>query len=130
MDIISILRQKDCFASLSGVDESTIKTAEDKLGLVFCSDYRQYVSEFGAVSYYGHELTGVTNAPALDVVRVTEAERDFAENVPHEWYVIERLNIDGVSIWQDSKTGRIFKTSPNAAPVKICESLLKYIALD
>ncbi len=130
MDLISTLKQKDSFISLSGADDFSIKAAEKQLGLKFYPEYREYLSSLGAATYYGHELTGISNAPAIDVVQVTESERSFVENVPQNWYVIERLDIDGISIWQDSLTGKIYRTSPNTVPVEICDSLLKYVECD
>ena len=97
------------------------------IGLIFCKDYRDYVARFGAVSYYGHELTGVTDSLALDVVRITEMEREYAESNPQDWYVIERTNIDGIVFWQEARTGIIFRTAPKTMPVEMCDSLTSYV---
>ncbi len=127
MDIVTTLKKKDGFVSLGGADDSMIERAEKRLNLVFCQDYRTYVAQFGAASYYGHELTGVTNAPALDVVRITEMEKESSESIPQDWYVIERTDIDGIVFWQDARTGKIFRTAPKTMPVEMCDSLTSYV---
>ncbi len=55
-------------------------------------------------------------------------EREYTENIPSDWYVIEQLNIDAIVIWQSS-SGEIYQTSPNTEPEKICESLADYICM-
>lgn len=129
MDIITILRKKNGFVSLCGAENTMIEYAERQLNLTFCKDYRVYVGHCGAASYFGHELTGVTNTPALDVVRITETEWINTKDISRDWYVIERANIDGIVFWQDSNTGKVFRTMPNMEPVEICDSLTNYIRL-
>lgn len=126
-NIISCIRQKEAFVSLQGAERQEIEDAERKLNVEFTMEYREYVSEFGAVSYYGHELTGVCKAPEADVVNITFDERKFLKGIPSNWYVIEQMHIDGIVVWQ-SEDGTIYRTAPNTEPVKLCDSLMEYIA--
>lgn len=126
MNIVDCLKEKEAFISLQGADEQAIENSEQALGVKFAKEYKNYVKAFGAASYYGHELTGVCNAPAIDVVAVTTQERDFSGDIPADWYVIEQAHIDGIVFWQDKK-GFIHKTGPGKKPVKVCDSLLEYI---
>lgn len=125
-DVVLCIRQKGKFVSLQGVSEERIEKVEKKLKVKFAIDYKEYVSEFGAISYIGHELTGVCDDPALDVVQVTIDEREFFEDISADWYVIEQTHIDGIVIWQSSEGG-VYKVAPNTKPIKICNSLIEYI---
>jgi hypothetical protein len=75
----------------------------------------------------GIELTGIAKAKHRDVVTVTKQEWALNPNVPHTMYVIENTGIEGVIIWQDAN-GSIYKTTPNAQPRKIANSLADYIS--
>ena len=44
------------------------------------------------------------------------------------WYVLEELNIDQITIWQDVD-GSIYQVSPNLEPVKIARDIMDYITL-
>ncbi|NLE68607.1 MAG: SMI1/KNR4 family protein [Clostridiales bacterium] len=125
-DMLSILRNKPGFVSLTGASEDAIQRAESELGLAFSKDYRVYLSTYGAVAYEGHELTGISKSPRLDVVHVTLEERQQYPNNPENWYVLEQLHIDDVSIWQAS-TGEVYQVMPGETPLKICDSLVEYI---
>ena len=82
----------------------------------------------GLACFDGHELTGLTNIPRLDVIAITKEQRSINQKISATWYVIEQANIDGIIIWQD-KTGHVYQTSPSSLPIKIANSLLEYIRL-
>lgn len=126
-DIVKLIRMQPDLCIMEGASAESIKTAEQKLGLQFASDYRKYVATFGAISFGNHELTGICNSKRLAVVDVTIKERSKAE-VPSDWYVVEQANIDGVVIWQDA-SGTIYQTSPGAKKHRLCESLAAYIEM-
>ena len=127
MDIVKMLQEQSDLYTLRGASDEAIKAAESELGLQFASDYRQYVAAFGAVSFKGHELTGVCNSKRLSVVAVTKDER-INTDVPSDWYVLEQANIDGIVLWQTSN-GAVYQTAPDVEFRKICSSLTEYIAL-
>lgn len=128
MNIIFMLKEQAGFVSLKGVGLQDVQNAEKILGLKFSQEYREYVQEFGAASFRGHELTGICNIPYLNVVDVTMTDRELMQNIDPSWYVIEEAHIDGIVIWQDS-VGYVYQTSPSGLPVKIADSLLEYIRL-
>ena len=74
MNIVDCLKEKEAFISLQGADEQAIENSEQALGVKFAKECKNYVKAFGPASYYGHELTGVCNVPAIDVVAVTTQE--------------------------------------------------------
>ena len=57
--------------SEGSVPMEKVKSAEDKLGLQFADDYKEYVAHFGTISCNGHELTGISCDTNLDVDRKT-----------------------------------------------------------
>lgn len=121
-----LFSEKKSFRKRQGVTEYQIKEAEKLLELEFSEEYKEYLIAFGAASIYGHEFTGICDAPRLNVVTVTKEEKEFNHFVPQEFYVIEQLNIDGVVIWQ-CKDGAVYQSIPNGTLEKICESLSEYI---
>lgn len=124
--IITILAQKCNLFHLEGVTEQDILHAEKELGLQFSEEYKEYLAKFGVVSYDSHELTGICPFPRLNVVCVTNEERQFNPFVPKRCYVIEQTNVDGIVVWQASD-GRVYQTYPGSKPVQIAESLSEYI---
>lgn len=125
-DLLAVMRSKSGFVSLVGASEDQISAAESRLGVVFAQDYRQYLIEFGVASFVEHELTGICASPRLNVVDVTEGERGKCSDALSDWYVIEKLDIDDVSVWQ-SGTGQVFQMQPSLGPLLIADSLLDYI---
>lgn len=124
-DILNLIKNKSKFYSIGNISEENIKEAELILNIRFASDYRMIIKEYGAVSFSGHELTGICNSKRLNVVDVTKEERKY-NKVPEDWYVIEQANIDDIVIWQDTN-GVVYQTMPNKKPIKLCNSLLEYI---
>lgn len=126
--VVKLLQTKESLYVFDAAAEEDILSAEKALALRFAADYREYVSAFGAASYYGHELTGICKAARLNVVDVTQDERQY-NSVPVDWYVIEQTNIDGIVIWQTA-SGTIYETCPGSEADKICDSLEEYISLE
>lgn len=124
-DILNFIKNKSKFYSIGNISEENIKEAELILNIRFASDYRMIIKEYGAVTFSGHELTGICNSKRLNVVDVTKEERKY-NKVPEDWYVIEQANIDDIVIWQDT-SGAVYQTMPNKKPIKLCNSLLEYI---
>ena len=126
MTIVELIRRMQGFVSFSGAEQNAIYAAEHELGLLFANDYKEYLHAFGAVSYKGHELTGVCKSNALNVVNVTQKEKEFTD-VPDSWYVVEQAHIDGIVFWQ-TQQGTIYMTKPGAGAQKVCDSLIEYVS--
>lgn len=116
------------FRSRTPATKEQIKCAEDTLGLTFAKEYFEYLTEFGCASFYGHELTGICKSARLDVVQVTTKLRNLNKDILCDWYVIEETNIDGISVWQDSK-GNVYTKAPNVAYKIIAKSFSEYLEL-
>lgn len=127
-DIVKQMHQQPNFYALHGVSNEDIEQAEQSLGLHFAADYKEYLYAFGVASFDGHELTGICNSKRLDVVHVTNNERRANTSVLREWYVVEQLDIDAITIWQ-STDGSIYLLQPGIAPRKIASNLIDYLQL-
>ena len=124
--IVKTLKSFADFVSLPPVPKGEIAKAEAKLSLTFAPEYRDYISAFGAAAANGRELTGLANSERLNVINVTIREWGLNSQVPRSMYVVENTAIDGIVIWQDA-SGVVFKSSPNAAPTAIADSLAEYM---
>ena len=126
MNILDVIDSIELITKPQNISECSIQNAEKELHLSFSNDYREYIKHYGTITFYGHEITGISKARYKNVVAVTLQEREFCFCVDDNWYVIERTNIDDIVIWQSS-SGEIFQTKPNSKPIKIFDSLVDYI---
>ena len=124
--LIEIMQGKKNYHGLAAVTKEQIDDAQRRLGLPFSSDYKEYISAVGIASFSGHELTGICASPRLDVVSVTEKYRKIMPETNPTWYVLEELNMDQITIWQDVD-GRIYRVTPHAEPVMIAQNIIDYI---
>lgn len=127
-NLISMLKSRTDIYYLKGATDEDIRRAEIDLGLEFAQDYHDLLSEYGVISWDGHEFTGICSSNRLNVVDVTRNERHKNLKVSMDMYVVEIVNIDSIVIWQ-SLSGEIFKTVMDSEPVKLCSSLVEYINL-
>lgn len=125
-NVINVIRNKAHYSALSGATDEEIEKAQTILNTSFAEDYKDYIREFGIVSYQGHELTGICGFERLNVVDVTLAKRRNNPKVPQNYYVIEQTNMDGAIIWQDS-TGVIYRAFHDEEPERLCGSLMEYV---
>ena len=110
---------------LNGVIADAIIEAESKLGIRFNEEFRNYLMEYGVVSFASHELMGLGGDAYLDVVEETLTERSNNAKFPKNCYIIENLGIDGIFILQDEE-GIVYELG--AAGMKVvCGSLREYV---
>ena len=121
------LSSLDGFSCTGKPDIALVEKAEADLGLSFAEDYKSLAILYGAISFRGHNLSGISPYPGNDVVALTKENRSYYSEVPLSYYVVEEAHIDGIVIWQDSSC-RIYKTQPNTKPIQIYEGLYDYIA--
>lgn len=127
MSLENVLGAKRGFIHGTGASDEKIKSAEEELQVCFAQDYKEYLRKYGVVAFDSRELTGITDIARINVVTVTNSNRQFMPEISKEWYVIEELNIDGVVIWQDQQ-GRIFQTIPSSEAIQIFDSLEDYLS--
>lgn len=125
--IIDVLKSKNNFLAGEGVSESLITNAEKALNLSFSKEYKDYLKTYGIAAYDGHEITGITKSPRVNVVDVTNAERKRNPEIPSDFYVIEETDVEEIVIWQ-SGDGKIFYSGPNQNLTQLCNSLAEYVS--
>ena len=125
MEIERILKEIKELYSGGPVSEARIQEAEEELGAKFAPDYRKYLEMYGCISFDGHEMTGITAVPRLNVVKATKENRVYEPAVPKDFYVIEETEMDGIIIWQSGE-GKIYSTIPRHQPELLCDSLAEY----
>ena len=123
-----ILTSKESVQTSTPATLAQIERAEQQLGTTFASDYRQYLAEYGRLSYGSHEWTGITDIKRLDVVAVTQDLRPSYQ-VPSDWYVVEDTYFETLVVWQ-APTAEVYLVGMMAQPQKIADSLVDYLQQD
>ena len=111
--------------SNNGASEEQILRAEKRLELKFPEEYKNYVKEFGAISFLGNEWTGLNIDGYLNVVNMTEEERALNEFFPKKYFVIENIGVDRMLIISNEK-GEIYTIQYNKIKF-LCNSLSEYL---
>ncbi len=125
--IIEVINNLPDLLPLKPASDTQITDAELQLRVSFAEEYKDYLSEFGAIMADGIELSGIAKAEHRNVVALTKKERELNPNVPNNMYVIENTCVDGIIIWQDNK-GEIYQTQPGMKPNRIANSMADYIS--
>jgi hypothetical protein len=116
--INNLLHSKGCT-----MDE--IKTAEDKLGVLFPVEYKEYLSKYGAISFQGTEWTGLNVDNYINVVSITEREQKNNDSFPRDCIVLENMGDDGLLILINTD-GVVYSWYNNKA-TRLCDSLFEYL---
>ncbi len=124
--LIEKIKAAEDFAALNPANEDQIESAENKLGIKFAGDYKEYLQSFGVATFDGRELTGIGTSERLDVVHVTNHARKILADFPKDAYVIEEELVDHVVTMQKSD-GSIYAYGPDAVETKIAGSLSEYL---
>ncbi len=126
MSLNEILDQIPDLIAGTGASEKEIEKAEETLGVKFAKDYKEYLLNYGAIMFDGHELTGISKADYLDVVHVTKDQRKYySDKNAEEMYVLENLGFDGIVVWQ-TFDGAVYETENGHRKI-IAHSLVEYI---
>lgn len=126
-NLVNKIKKLDGVFHLKGVSEKIIAEAEEELALKFSPEYREYVKEFGCISFGNHEFTGLGTSDRLSVVAITLLERRRSGKVTiGHMYVIETLNDGEVIILQNSE-GQIFEMQAYNNIMKKFDTLTDYI---
>ena len=101
--VIDALGAKYKVYHLKGAAEADVKAAEQKLGFSFSPEYRDYLLNYGLLSFGSHEFTGLGADGYLNVVSATEKERNLGGQFPKDCILLENNGIDGLLTLQDAK---------------------------
>ena len=102
-----------------------IKEAQTELGIIFPEEYIDIVKQFGAISFYGTEWTGLNVDDYLNVVSVTKQERSMNSSVPSNCFVLENQGIDGLFVICN-EAGEVFSLQYSMVE-KIHDSISSYL---
>lgn len=89
MNIVEKIKTIPDLCHLSGCKTNQIKTAQKELDLEFPDEFIDYVMEFGVISFYGTEWTGLNVEGYLNVVEATKNERKLSKDFPQGYFVLE-----------------------------------------
>ena len=127
-ELLTVLKSQEGFISANGVDAERVAEAEEKLGLKFALDYKEYLLEFGVACIDGHEFTGLIDSPHDEsVIEVTNRARS-KNNFCGDMYVLEDLGIDFAYVWQKTN-GEVYQTVENSKPELVCGSFAEYVEM-
>lgn len=126
MNIIDKIKAIPDVLHLSGCKEEQIMLAQKELGLEFPAEYIDYIKEYGVISFYGTEWTGLNVEGYLNVVEATKNEREHNKDFPGNCFVLENLAIEGIMILADTE-GAVYSYQSGGKPSLICNSLSDYL---
>ena len=126
MEVIKQIEAKHKVYHLSGCGVEEVIAAEKALELTFSEEYRNYLMNYGAISFGSHEFTGLGVDEYIDVVLATKEEKKLNQGIPNDCILIENLGIEGILILQDSN-GVIYSLDEKGRLEKIANSFSVYM---
>lgn len=105
--------------------DELIEEMQKVLNLQFSDDYK-FLQKCGIGIIGDHEILRLVSDKSPNVVQVTKEEWTKNPRVPHNLYVIERLGVDSILIWQSAE-GTLYLSEPGQEVVKTAESLMAYL---
>lgn len=126
MSIVNKIKSVPNLCHLTGCKTSQIKAAQKELDLEFPDEFIDYVKEYGVISFYGTEWTGLNVDGYLNVIEATKAERERDNRFPRDCFVLENQTIDGLLVLVNTK-GAVFSYQCGNKPVLICNSISEYL---
>lgn len=125
MKIVDAIKKLDKFYHAKACAFKDIRVAQEKLDLVFSDEFMDYVRNYGAISLYATEWTGLNVPDRINVVTTTLKERELDAKFPKNCYVIENLAIEGIVILSD-ESDTIYEYA-NGRKKVIASSLSEYL---
>lgn len=105
--IIEKIKKIEKLYHAKGCTMKQVKEAQSELEITFPEDYIDIVREYGSISFYGTEWTGLNVGDYLNVVSVTKKEREINGDFPPDCFVLENQAIDGLIVICNEK-GEVF----------------------
>lgn len=123
--IVEKINKIDKLYHAKGCAYNQIKEAQEALGITFPEEYMDIVKEYGAISFYGTEWTGLNVDDYLNVVSVTKQEREMNSDFPAGYFVLENQGIDGLMVICNEE-GQVFSLQYSKVE-KIHDSISGYL---
>ena len=108
-----------------GASKEQIERAEKRLNLKFSEEYKEYLKEIGAISFFGNEWSGLNIDGYFNVVNMTEDEKALNESFPKKHFVIENIGVDSIFIISN-EDGKIYSIQYDKIEF-LCNSLSEYL---
>ena len=112
---------------LKGCSEEQLAEAQDILGIIFPLEFVNYTKEFGVISFYGTEWTGLNVSGPLNVVEATQVERSRNASFPKDCFVLENQAIDGILSIAD-QYGKVYLQQLGRREL-LCNSISEYLEI-
>lgn len=110
---------------LAGCKISDLSVAQKELNIVFPDEFIEYTREFGVISFYGTEWTGLNVDGYLNVVEATKDEKSLNRKFPKGCFVLENLGIDAIITIVDEE-GKVYYFK-NGKKELACYSISEYL---
>ena len=123
--IVDKIKKIEKLYHAKGCTTRQLKEAQSELGVEFPEEFIDYVKEFGAISFYGTEWTGLNVDGYLNVVESTKQERKLNSAFPIDCFVLENQAIDGVITAVDEK-GHVYTVQYDKKSL-LCNSISEYL---
>lgn len=124
-NIISKINSIEKVFHAKGCSDNQIKEAEKELGFSFPEEYVLYVKEYGAISFFATEWTGLNVGGRINVVDATKQERELNSDFPSDCFVLENQAIDGIVTVANSE-GKVFTVQYDKVE-SLCDSISEYL---
>lgn len=124
-NIVEKIKKIDNLYHAKGCTTRQLKEAQNKLELEFPEEFIDYVKEFGAISFYGTEWTGLNVDGYLNVVEATKQERTLNSAFPTDCFVLENQAIDGI-ITAVNEKGHVYIIQYDKK-TSLCDSISEYL---
>lgn len=111
--------------TIKGCTDDQIKSAQDKLGIVFPDEYVTYVKEYGCIDFGATEWTGLNIRGRLNTVDATEQEKSVNVDFPKRFFVLEDLGIDAKKVIVNEK-GEVYILQYDKK-ILLCKSISEYL---
>lgn len=123
--IVDKIKKIEKLYHAEGCTTRQLKEAQSELEIEFPEEFIDYVKEFGVISFYGTEWTGLNVDGYLNVVESTKQERELNSAFPTDCFVLENQAIDGVITAVDEK-GHVY-TVQYDKKTSLCDSISEYL---
>ena len=124
MNIVEKIKDLEITSNGRASEEEIIR-AEKRLNLKFSKEYKEYIKEFGAISFFGNEWSGLNIDGYFNVVNMTEDERALNESFPEKYFVVENIGVDSIFIISN-EDGKIYSIQYDKIEF-LCNSLSEYL---
>ena len=124
-NIVEKIRKIENLYHAKGCTTKQLKEAQKELGVIFPEEFVDYTKEFGAISFYATEWTGLNVEGYLNVVSATIQQRKENLNFPARCFVLENIAIEGLLTVVDEE-GHVYSEQHDKKTL-LCNSISEYL---